>query len=79
MKPVMNMKDRWGEDRADGGDGSVTSCRRRYNFTVVAWILALAVLLGILNNLRVAGERKVAWFDSPADRFDLETVEEAMP
>lgn len=38
---------------------------RAYNLAVLASILVLAVLLGILNNLRVADERKVKWFEPP--------------
>ena len=38
---------------------------RAYNLAVLASILVLAVLLGILNNLRVADERKVKWVESP--------------
>ena len=41
---------------------------RAYNLAVLASILALAVLLGVLNNLRVADERKVKWFGAPAAR-----------
>ena len=41
---------------------------RAYNLAVLASILVLAVLLGILNNLRVADERKVKWFGAPAAR-----------
>ncbi len=52
---------------------------RHFNLVVVTCIIALAMLLGILNNLRVADERKVKWFDAPADRADLETTEEATP
>ena len=32
---------------------------RHFDFVVVAGILVLAILLGVLNNLRVAGERRV--------------------
>ena len=38
---------------------------RRFNLAVLACILVLAILLGILNNLRVADERKVKWFETP--------------
>ena len=44
---------------------------RGYSLAVLACILALAVLLGVLNNLRVADERKVKWFEAPAIRTDL--------
>ena len=43
---------------------------RAYNLAVLASILALAVLLGVLNNLRVADERKVKWFEAPEARID---------
>ena len=52
---------------------------RHFDFVVVACILALAALLGALNNLRVADERRVKWFDAPASLDDLETTEEATP
>ena len=48
---------------------------RYFDFAVVAFILALAVILGALNNLRVAEERKVKWFDAPANLDDFETTE----
>ena len=43
---------------------------REFDLVVLACILVLAVLLGVLNNLRVADERKVKWFGAPADRAD---------
>ena len=49
------------------------------NLAVVACIIALAVLLGVLNNLRVADERKVGWFAAPADSVDFEATKEATP
>ena len=52
---------------------------RHFDFVVVACILALAILLGVLNNLRVAGERRVKWFDAPAILDDLETTKEITP
>ena len=52
---------------------------RHFDVAVVACIIALAVILGILNNLRVADERKAKWFGAPADRTDLETAREAAP
>lgn len=51
----------------------------QFDFAVVAFIVLLAILLGILNNLRVADERKVKWFDAPVDRIGLETTEEVTP
>ena len=50
---------------------------RAYNLAVLASILALAILLGVLNNLRVADERKVKWFGAPADRADQNAAGEA--
>ena len=50
---------------------------RAYNLAVLAGILALAVLLGILNNLRVADERKVKWFETPEVQSDQNAAEEA--
>ncbi len=47
----------------------------RFDFSVLAFIVVLAVILGALNNLRVADERRVKWFDAPADRSGLETTE----
>ena len=52
---------------------------RHLDFVVVACILMLAILLGVLNNLRVAGERRVKWFGAPAILDDLETTEEITP
>lgn len=51
----------------------------QFDFAVVAFIVLLAILLGALNNLRVADERKVKWFDAPVDRIGLETTEEVTP
>ena len=50
---------------------------RAYNLAVLASILVLAVLLGILNNLRVADERKVKWFEPPEVWTDQNAAEEA--
>ncbi len=52
---------------------------RHFDFVVVACILALAILLGVLNNLRVAGERRVKWFGPSANLDELETTEEVTP
>jgi len=52
---------------------------RHFDVAVVACIIALAVILGILNNLRVADERRVKWFDAPADSANFETVGEEAP
>ena len=53
-----------------GGGNLGDGVWRWFNIVVVACILALSVLLGVLNNLRVADERKVKWFGAPADRAD---------
>ena len=50
---------------------------RAYNLAVLASILVLAVFLGILNNLRVADERKVKWFETPEVWTDQNAAEEA--
>ena len=50
---------------------------REFDLVVLACILVLAVLLGVLNNLRVADERKVKWFGAPADRTDQNAAGEA--
>ena len=47
----------------------------KFDFGVLALIVVLAVVLGALNNLRVAEERRVKWFDAPADRSGLDTAE----
>ena len=52
---------------------------RAYNLAVLASILVLAVLLGILNNLRVADERKVKWFGAPAARANQNAAGEVAP
>ena len=38
---------------------------RRFNLFVIAGIVALALVLGILNNLRVDEEKRVHWFGGP--------------
>lgn len=50
---------------------------RAYNLAVLTSILVLAVLLGILNNLRVADDRKVKWFETPEVWTDQNAAEEA--
>ena len=44
---MMNVLKRWMRD---------------LDLTVIVVLVALAVLLGVLNNLRVPHERKVGWF-----------------
>lgn len=41
---------------------------RSYNYFVLAIFILLAVILGVLNNLRLGteDERRVPWFGSPA-------------
>ena len=58
---------------------SVRRLWREYNLAVLASILALAVLLGVLNNLRVADERKVKWFGAPAARANQNAAGEVAP
>lgn len=50
--------------------------KKFFDLAVVACIIALAVLLGILNNLRVSDERKVKWFGAPENRTNQETAKE---
>lgn len=58
------------KEAAPEGGVPVRRLWQEYNLAVLAGILALAVLLGVLNNLRVADERKVKWFGAPADLAD---------
>ncbi len=44
------------------------------DWTVVAVIVALSVVLGILNNLRVHDERKVKWFGGAVVSADAKEV-----
>jgi len=37
-----------------------------FNWRVVAGAVALSVVLGVLNNLRVYEEQRVKWFGGPA-------------
>ena len=52
---------------------------QRFNLVVVGCIVLLAILLGVLNNLRFADERKVKWFGTSADRDETDTAKEVMP
>lgn len=52
---------------------------RRFNLVVVAGILVLAVLLGALNNMRVAEECRVKWFDAIGDQSGMATMDEVVP
>lgn len=40
--------------------------RQPFNLWVLAGLVALALVLGILNNLRVYEEQRVNWFGGPA-------------
>lgn len=77
MSIASNILEKTDGDDANAGKGR--SVWRHFNIAVVACILALAALLGILNNLRVAVERRVKWFDAPTDHSLPETAEEALP
>ena len=52
---------------------------QRFNLVVVGCIVLLAILLGVLNNLRFADERKVKWFGTSADRDETDTAKEVTP
>ena len=39
---------------------------KHFNWWVVAGIVVLAILLGVVNNLRVYEEQRVNWFGGPA-------------
>lgn len=43
-----------------------------FDLRVIAILLALAVLLGILNNLRQPDEQRVPWFGAAAETVDAE-------
>lgn len=77
MNSSKNIPEEACDGNADVGKGKNTW--RRFNFAVVACILALAALLGVLNNLRVAEERKVKWFDTSAELDNLGAAEEVNP
>ena len=44
--------------------------RPRFNPAVLAALVALAVVLGILNNLRVYEEQRIPWFGSSQEGTD---------
>ena len=73
----MSEKDAETENESTLESGMLVKLCRAYNLAVLASILALAVLLGILNNLRVADERKVKWFETPEVWTDQNAAEEA--
>ena len=73
----MSEKDAETENESTLESGMLVRLCRAYNLAVLAGILALAVLLGILNNLRVADERKVKWFETPDVWTDQNAAEEA--
>ena len=39
--------------------------RKHFDFWVILGIVSLAVVLGILNNMRVYDEQRVNWFGGP--------------
>ncbi len=59
--------------------GIIKKLWRHIDLIVVVDIVALAVLLGILNNLRVADERKVKWFGGPEPRTGMQAAEDVTP
>ena len=75
----MSEKDAETENESTLESGMLVKLCRAYNLAVLAGILALAVLLGILNNLRVADERKVKWFGAPAARANQNAAGEVAP
>ena len=75
----MSEKDAETENESTLESGMLVRLCRAYNLAVLAGILALAVLLGILNNLRVADERKVKWFEAPDIQADQNVAVEGAP
>ena len=81
-KNAANIAAFLGENGIDANKAGISVRRNRkslcrhFDFVMVACILLLSILLGVLNNLRVAGERRVKWFDAPATLDDLETTKE---
>ena len=75
----MSEKDAETENESTLESGMLVRLCRAYNLDVLAGILALAVLLGILNNLRVADERKVKWFEAPDIQADQNVAVEGAP
>ena len=59
--------------------GIIKKLWRHVDLMVVIGIVVLAVLLGIVNNLRVADEQKVKWFGGPPERIGMHTAEDVMP
>lgn len=45
---------------------------KRFNWWVLAGIVAMAVVLGVLNNLRVYEEQRVQWLGGPAVQMEEE-------
>ena len=68
-----------GTRRGDVDGGIPKRSWLRVDPVVLVCILVLAVLLGALNNLRVADDCKVKWFGAPEDRGNQETAKEAAP
>ena len=75
----MSEKETATENESTLECGMLVRLCRAYNLAVLAGILALAVLLGILNNLRVADERKVKWFEAPDIQADQNVAVEGAP
>ena len=65
--------------RSGQDSGSINGLGRRFDFVVIACVLILAILLGVLNNLRVADERQVKWFEAPPALANQEAVVEMAP
>jgi hypothetical protein len=61
-----------------GGGNLGDGVWRWFNIAVVACILALSVLLGVLNNLRVSEERRVKWFGDSANQADAAAGKEML-
>ena len=59
--------------------GIIKKLWRHIDIMVVVDIVVLAVLLGIVNNLRVADEQKVKWFGGPTERIGMQAAEDVMP
>ena len=79
MKTLMSVNTIFRTCCGDKVRGSGKILLKRFDIFVIVGIITLAILLGVLNNLRVADERKVKWFGAPADRVGPETAREAKP
>ena len=54
----------------------IKSIVQRFDWRVVAAMVALAFLLGVLNNLRVEDEQKVQWFGGPVVSAEMDEGED---